>query len=207
MSTHTPLTWRRLAWPCMGTVCLGTVLVVAGCSRQSASTAPSPVSRAAGAEHVHSSSVSDQLPEVASRLAAVRAATAKYHDISKALADGYQLGYKGAASGCVANPGVGAMGYHYFNWAKMEDPSIIDGDPEVLVYYTGEDGTLALGAVEWVVPKTLWEEAGNTEAPVVFGQSLHILNPVLNWYVAHAWLWKRNPAGMFADWNPDVICP
>ena len=96
MSTHAPLTWLRLARPCMGTVCLGTVLVVAGCSRQSASTAPSPVSPATGADHVHSVSASGRSPEVASGLAAVRAATAKYHNISKALADGYQLGYKGA---------------------------------------------------------------------------------------------------------------
>ena len=28
-----------------------------------------------------------------------------------------------------------------------------------------------------------------------------------NWYIAHAWIWKHNPAGMFADWNPEVSCP
>jgi hypothetical protein len=49
--------------------------------------------------------------------------------------------------------------------------------------------------------------AGNTAPPVVFGHSLHILNPVLNWYVEHAWVWTENPSGLFADWNPNVSCP
>jgi len=26
-------------------------------------------------------------------------------------------------------------------------------------------------------------------------------------YELHAWLWKHNPAGMFDDWNPRVVCP
>lgn len=147
------------------------------------------------------------LPHVPSELAAVRAATAKYHNLSAALADGYQLGYRGVVTGCISHPTAGAMGYHYFNWAKMDDPAIVEGDPEVLVYHTAGDGKLVLGAVEWVVHKPLWEQAGNTAPPVVFGQALHVLNPVLNWYIAHAWVWTHNPAGMFADWNPEVSCP
>jgi hypothetical protein len=39
------------------------------------------------------------------------------------------------------------------------------------------------------------------------GHTLHILNPVLNWCVEHAWGWTDNSSGMFADWNPDVACP
>ena len=23
----------------------------------------------------------------------------------------------------------------------------------------------------------------------------------------HVWLWKRNPSGIFASWNPAVVCP
>jgi hypothetical protein len=161
----------------------------------------------AGATHVHDGTIPEQSASANSMLAAVRAATAKYHDVSAAVAAGYQLGYKnGVVAGCISNP-AGAMGYHYFNWAKMDDPAIVGDDPEVLVYHTGEDGTLELGAVEWVVPKALWDGAGNTTPPVVYGQTLHILNPVLNWYVEHAWVWTHNPAGIFADWNPSVACP
>jgi hypothetical protein len=36
---------------------------------------------------------------------------------------------------------------------------------------------------------------------------MHILNPVLGWYILHAWIWQHNPAGMFEDWNPTVTCP
>jgi hypothetical protein len=145
-------------------------------------------------------SVPDELKDL-------RTSLARYHDIENALADGYQLGYHGLVTGCVQKPGEGAMGYHYFNWAKMDDPAIVESDPEVLVYHSSEDGTLVLGAVEWVVPVSSWEAAGNAAAPVVFGQTLHVINPVLNWYVQHAWLFDDNPAGVWADWNPDVSCP
>lgn len=36
---------------------------------------------------------------------------------------------------------------------------------------------------------------------------LHIINPVLNWYLAHAWIYRHNPAGVWADFNPEVTCP
>lgn len=180
---------------------------VAGCSRQNAPGSPSALASHSAVEHVHDSAESDASPNVNAFLAAVRQATAKYHHVDAALADGYQLGFKGVVSGCISHPTDGAMGYHYFNSAKMDDPSIIEGDPEVLVYHKVNDGTLVLGAVEWVVPKPLWESAGHSEAPMVFGHQLHVLNPVLNWYVEHAWIWTPNPSGMFIDWNPDVTCP
>ena len=143
-----------------------------------------------------------------SRLSGIRESTAKYHDIQVALDDGYVLGYHGAAAGCVQKPGTGAMGYHYFNTARMDDPAINENEPEVLVYHTGDDGTLELGSVEWVVPKAAWDAAGyGPAAPVVFDQTMHIINPVLNWYVEHAWVWTHNESGLFQDWNPDVTCP
>jgi hypothetical protein len=43
--------------------------------------------------------------------------------------------------------------------------------------------------------------------PVVYGIALTVINPVLNWYVAHAWIWKPNPTGILMDWNPRVTCP
>jgi hypothetical protein len=207
MRSHEKSAETNRRWLWCAVACLTVTMSSAGCSRQNAPTSPSALGSDSEVGHVHGGAVSDGSPDVASELAAVRAATAKYHDVSAALADGYQLGYRGVVTGCIANPTAGAMGYHYFNWAKMDDPAIVEGDPEVLVYHTADDGTLALGAVEWVVHKPLWEQAGNTEPPVVFGQTLHVLNPVLNWYITHAWIWTHNPAGMFADWNPEVSCP
>jgi hypothetical protein len=185
---------------------VATISIAVGCSRENAPTNPSAFESHSDVAHNHGG-VSETSPNVASMLAAVRALTAKYHDVSAALADGYQLGFRGVVTGCISNPTAGAMGYHYFNYAKMDDPAIVEGDPEVLVYHTADDGALVLGAVEWVVPKPIWEQTGNIEPPVVFGQKLHVLNPVLNWYIAHAWIWRNNPAGMFADWNPEVTCP
>lgn len=180
--------------------------LVLACNGSTAPTSATPLATAAAAAHDHSGgAIHEEIPQA--MLAAVRVATAKYHDIEAAKTDGYQLGFRGVVTGCIANPELGAMGYHYFNWAKMDDPSINETDPEVLVYHTADDGSLVLGAVEWVVPKAAWDAAGNTTPPVVFGQSLHVLNPVLNWYVEHAWIWTENPSGIFMDWNPKVACP
>ena len=205
MGSHGESSKPNRGWRWCTLACLAGAVTVFACSRQSVPTSPSAVGFHSEAGHAHTAS--EASPNVAADLASVRAVTAKYHDISAALADGYQLGFRGVVTGCISNPTAGAMGYHYFNWAKMDNPSIVEDDPEVLVYHTADDGSLVLGAVEWVVHKPLWEQAGNTAPPVVFGQTLHVLNPVLNWYITHAWIWKPNPSGMFADWNPDVSCP
>lgn len=145
--------------------------------------------------------------KIEGELKSLRASHARYNDIANAIADGYVLGYNGAAAGCVFHPTMGAMGYHYFRYDKMEDPTIDEEDPEVLVYHM-RDGELKLGAVEWVVPKALWEAAGNTLPPVIHEHhTMHIINFTLNWYIAHAWIFVNNPSGTYADWNPDVHCP
>lgn len=177
---------------------IGSALLLTACSDRS--TAPTTL-------HVHQGPSSTR---IANELNALRASHARYNDIANAVADGYVLGYRGAAAGCVARPaasGGGAMGYHYFDYSAMEDPAIDPMRPEVLVYHTGDDGQMKLGAVEWVVARSVWEAAGNTAPPTVYGQTLHILNPVLNWYLAHAWIYRHNPDGLWADFNPDVGCP
>ncbi len=141
-------------------------------------------------------------------LAPVRAATARYHDVEVAEQAGHQLGYIAPflLDHCIAHPTDGAMGYHYFDHDGIHDTELDASRPEGLVYEPGPDGKRKLVAVEWIVPKALWEAEGNTEPPVVLGHELHVLNPALGWYILHAWVWKPNPAGMFEDWNPDVDC-
>ena len=147
-------------------------------------------------------------------LAQVRRATARFHDIDTAKAAGYELGWVNGATppariitNCVANPTLGAMGYHYFNNELMADNAVNLLEPEVLVYATGDDGDLELVAVEWIArgPNTL--PPGPAEPPIVLGTPLHILVPAVGFHIMHAWVWKPNPAGMFADFNPDVTCP
>jgi hypothetical protein len=100
------------------------------------------------------------------------------------------------------------MGYHYSIQARFDDATINESEPEVLVYNVGADGKLRLGAVEWVVPKAAWEAVHGVGAdpPVVYGKPLTVINPALNWYVAHAWVWDGNPSGVMSDWNPNVDC-
>ena len=59
-------------------------------------------------------------------LAEVRQVTAQFHSVDAAIAAGYELGYVNGAgqriiTGCIAHPTAGAMGYHYFNKALIDD--------------------------------------------------------------------------------------
>lgn len=141
----------------------------------------------------------------ADELAELRASTAQYHRLDKAIEAGYDL--RPGLTHCVAKPGVGAMGYHFFNQELIDDIGVDLLRPEAVVYAPGPNGTLHLAALEYVVPIDAWHAAGNTEPPMVLGMHMHPgPNPALRWYIFHVWVWRHNPAGMFEDWNPAVTC-
>ena len=146
-------------------------------------------------------------------LAQVRRVTARFHDVDAAAAAGYELGWVNGAgtriiTGCVAHPTDGAMGYHYFHPGLMADNAVDALQPEVLVYAPAADGGLKLGAVEWVVRSAQSNPPGVSQPPSVLGMPMHILVPPPGpaFYITHAWVWTNNPAGMFADFNPEVSC-
>src|ERR687884_496863 len=58
------------------------------------------------------------------QLTTARAATAQYHDLNKALQDGFISTFE-----CVEVPGLGAMGVHYINPARMMDLSVDASQP------------------------------------------------------------------------------
>jgi hypothetical protein len=147
-------------------------------------------------------------PQVLSDLAKVRRVTAKYHDVNAALADGYA-----ATDDCDASPD-GGMGYHYVNPTLAMDADINLLTPEILMYEDSDDGLrlvgveyfLGIGAPDSPVPDPA------PPAPVLFG--LPFDGPMLGHipgmpphYDLHVWIWKSNPNGMFAMWNPNVTCP
>jgi hypothetical protein len=145
-------------------------------------------------------------------LAQVRRVTAQFHDLDAALAAGYELGWVNGSgqriiTGCVSHPTAGAMGYHYFNAELMADLTTSLLEPEALVYAPGPEGQLRLVAVEWIVRGPNSNPPGVSEPPIVLGMPLHILVPQVGFWLMHAWVWQPNPAGMFADFNPDVSCP
>ncbi len=129
-------------------------------------------------------------------LATARAATAKYHDINEAIADGFVR-----VSPCVAVPGIGAMGFHYANFARAGNPNLDPAEPETLLYVPDEDGDLRLVGLEYTRfgPPT-------SPAPTLFGQEFHY-DSRLGAYTLHVWAWRNNPSGMFAPFNPKLGCP
>jgi hypothetical protein len=40
---------------------------------------------------------------------------------------------------------------------------------------------------------------------MLFGQDFKH-NDTFGIWALHAWVWKDNPSGIFADWNPRVTC-
>ena len=140
-------------------------------------------------------------------LAQVRAATARFHRVEEAIAAGYELGWVNGSgvriiTGCVSHPTAGAMGYHYFNPELVADNAVDLLEPEALVYESAPDGGRKLVAVEWIVRGPNTNPPGVPTAPSVLGMPMHILVPAVGFWLEHAWIWKHNPAGMFADWNP-----
>ncbi|HLS45210.1 MAG TPA: hypothetical protein VK045_07225, partial [Ornithinicoccus sp.] len=76
-------------------------------------------------------------------LATARAATAGYHRVSVAEADGYGLPPGGPLHECIASldPMMpGAMGYHFINGAAVGDAVLDPALPEALVYETKPNG-------------------------------------------------------------------
>ena len=145
-------------------------------------------------------------------LAQVRNATAAYHDIATAKADGFGELHDAADIACIDKAGVGGMGIHYVLGSRVGDPAIRASEPELVIYKLANDGSKQLAAVEYVVTADAWANAGHNTAPALFGRTFRLV-PAGNRYglpaffELHAWIWDTNKAGMFADYNPDVVCP
>ena len=137
-------------------------------------------------------------------LAAVRRATGPYHRVDRAVADGWG---DPVVSECVAHPELGGMGHHYVNLGLLLDGGALDPTaPEALLYEPTKNGRLRLIGVEYIVPFDAEpREADGGTAPELFGQTFHESDGANGWAL-HVWVWKNNPAGMFADFNPTVSC-
>jgi hypothetical protein len=154
-------------------------------------------------------------------LQAVRAAVARYHSYDKAL----EAGYSAAGEPCVAEPGLGTMGYHAVNFDLLASGANDPLQPPILLYVPRADGSLRLVGVEYFAVALANTENGPapwfspdppplgffSPEPSVLGQAFdgpmpgH--NPQMPWhYDLHAWVVEENPAGVFAPFNPALNC-
>ena len=162
----------------------------------------------------------------------VRAATERFRDVRVALAEGY---VRDPMNLCDTAPmmgqpaELGAMGIHFFRpdllgISAPPNPRV-DGNgthidfrkPAILIYEPQADGSLQLVAVENLVFQKSWKAAGNEKPPSFHGveydtmqddpatkvDEAHMFEPH---YDRHVWLYRENPNGVFAQFNPNVSC-
>ncbi len=120
-----------------------------------------------------------------------RSATAKYLNINNAFRDGYED---------IKVP-VENMGDHFMK-RRLVDAKFDIRKPELLVYSKDEDGRFTLGAVEYAVPI----DASPNAAPEGFTGSADVWqrDEGFGLWLLHAWVWKKNPDGVFNPTNPLV---
>jgi hypothetical protein len=137
-------------------------------------------------------------------VATIREATARYHRVDAALADGYVL-----ASECEAIPD-GGIGVHYRKSALF-DVVVDPAQPELLVYEPQQNDDLRLVAVAFVVPAAPWDPTHS--APPLLDEQVFEDKRIPDWssppfptYELHVWVWQHNPSGIYATTNPTVSC-
>jgi hypothetical protein len=130
-------------------------------------------------------------------LALARLATFPYHQVDEAVADGYV-----PIPPCTDMPDGEMHVVHYLNLSLVDD-RVRAWEPEGLLYRPDSEGRLQLAGVGYIKPDVDGDPATDDDRPTLFdvpfagpmpahhGLPLH--------YHLHAWIWSRNPDGMFAD--------
>jgi hypothetical protein len=165
-------------------------------------------------------------------LVEVRRATERFRNVEVALAEGYvrDPGNNCDSAEMMGKPAeMGAMGIHFFRPDLLgitSPPSPrVDGTgthvdfrkPAILIYEPQADGSLELVAVENLVFRKAWHAAGNDTIPTFHGvaydvmvddpattvDEAHMFEPH---YDRHVWIYRENPNGVFAPFNPSVTC-
>ena len=130
----------------------------------------------------------------------VRQATARYHSTTQAI----RAGYEGDGH-CVEVPGLGGMGYHWAN-EDLVDPVFDPANPEVLLYEPDKNGNLKLVGVEYIVINVGQDRPHFGDHPFDIDGVPPLMDEEVPHWSLHVWLYKENPNGMFAPFNPKVSC-
>jgi len=148
---------------------------------------------------------------LAVQLAPAQLGTVGFLDVAAAKTAGYAELHDADDIACIEHPRKGAMGVHYVNGDLVGDALLYPARPEALVYEPTGSGKLELVALEYIVFQKAWDER-HKRPPTLFGQRFTLVEKPNRYgldpfYELHAWLWKPNPSGLFADYNPLVSCP
>lgn len=182
-----------LSLPRVTITCVAT-LTLAACKE---SAEPTSSDARSHSTHVSRVQATDLPAGVRQEIARLRAATAAFRDFQTAV----NAGWGTQITGCFQDPALGGMGYHYGNTALI-DGTVEALKPELLLYEPRKNGKHQFVAVEYIVPFTAWT---SDEPPQLYGQSFH-RNQAFGIWALHVWTVRRNPSGIFADWNPRVAC-
>lgn len=136
--------------------------------------------------------------EVQNAYVKVRHATSPFRKLDAAVT----AGYAASAPQCLAAAEHGAMGYHHVNREYLDNTLDVE-KPEILLYERRSNGKYELNGVEYIVPYRVWP--ADSVPPKIMGRSLARADELKLWYM-HMWVWKRNRAGLFANYNPDAEC-
>ncbi len=132
-------------------------------------------------------------------LATLRQVTAPFQRFDVAS----HAGWSAPITACMTDPnGAGGMGFHYGNIGLIDGVARVN-EPELLLYEPEQNGRKRLVAVEYIIPYDF--HSRDAAPPELFGQKF-LQNDAFKLWGLHAWVWKENPSGMFASWNPNVTC-
>jgi hypothetical protein len=165
-------------------------------------------------------------------LTEVRKATDRYRDVTVALAEGYvrdPFDLCDTAEMLGRPAALGAMGVHYvrpdlLGITAPPSPRVNGAgthtdfrQPGILIYEPQKDGSLELVAVENLVFARAWRDSGHSSPPTFHGvpydemtddpatqaDEAHMFAPHFD---RHVWIYRANPNGVFAPFNPAVTC-
>jgi hypothetical protein len=165
-------------------------------------------------------------------LAEVRRATVRFRDVKVAVREGYfrdPFDLCDSADMMGRPASLGAMGVHYVRPDLLgitgpPSPRVAGTGthtdfrrPSILIYEPQKDGSLELVAVENLVFARSWRDAGHTAPPAFHGvpydtmaddpatptDEAHMFEPHFD---RHVWIYRENPNGVFAPFNPSVSC-
>ena len=160
----------------------------------SASLIAAGATAAAGERHLEQSDIDKLTERTEEQLERAKEATEKYRDVNVAIAEGFIVG----------SPDVPGEGYHYLNPRRL-DCNFDPAKPEILLYaFLPGKSELRLVALEYAIPFACMP--ANGPPPEGFAGSADVWHndePVPFWTL-NAWLYLRNPNGVFTLENPRV---